>query len=210
MGMTRPVFSTSLDDPDGHLLVKIEALRPELRLCFSGIAAVITRRTANDIPKLFHSSGAQTARVDADLDSIGAHRRQSLEMASGLGGDVPILRADLDHVLRWVERDSVELGEVVSKLEESEFTVIGRSVASMQMVPERLKSTESIVNHVYSLITGQRWDLMMSARGVSKAAADLIIKSSVVDTVGNDTEWPGHLLSRSRWPDLHDRGGLRP
>jgi hypothetical protein len=56
---------------------------------------------------------------------------------------------------------------------------------------------KAVVNHIFALMTGQRWDLMMAARGVSSAAARLIVSSGTVNTVGNDAEWPLLCMKRN-------------
>ena len=59
-----------------------------------------------------------------------------------------------------------------------------------RQIAMRLQATESIVNRIYVLMTGREWDLMMAARGLSRPAAELIVRQSTVDTLGNDVAWP--------------------
>lgn len=195
---TKPMFSTSVDDSEGHLVGKLLELMPVLVSRFQGVAAVITDETDERVLNVFQEAGAAIDRARADLDSIGAHRRRALQLALETSEEGHVLRTDLDHLLRWVEQDPAELDAVLKRIEGSDCTVIGRGPVSTDSLPERLKATESIVNRVYGLVTGHCWDVMMGARGLSRAAAALICNESSVNTVGNDVEWP--LLCR--------RGGL--
>ena len=58
----------------------------------------------------------------------------------------------------------------------------------------RLQRTESVVNEIFRLVSGFQWDVMMGARGLSRRAAERIVASSQVDTLGNDVEWPLLLM----------------
>ncbi|MBT4498142.1 MAG: hypothetical protein HOC74_10495 [Gemmatimonadetes bacterium] len=194
--MMKPIFSTSLDDAEGFLVSKLQDLMPLLTARFRGIAAVITDETDQRALDTFREAGALIDRVKADLDSIGSHRRRSIELALEVGGEGHVFRADLDHLLRWIEQDPAELDATLNLIQQADCTVIGRGPGSSAALPERLKATETIVNHVFGLITSYQWDVMMGVRGLSRAAAALIAEESGVDTVGNDVEWP--LLCRSR------------
>jgi hypothetical protein len=103
---------------------------------------------------------------------------------------------DFDHLLRWIERDSGELDDVLRRAGSVDCLVIGRGRKSWDALPRRLADTEAIVNEIYALITGRRWDLMMAARLLSRGAAEIIRHHSNVDTIGNDVDWP--LLCEAR------------
>jgi len=79
---------------------------------------------------------------------------------------------------------------VLASAPEAGMLVIGRSPGAMTHGPARLKETESVVNHVYALMTGRKWDLMFAVRRLSRGAAAEIVRSGRVDTIANDVEWP--------------------
>lgn len=74
--------------------------------------------------------------------------------------------------------------------------MIGRGPKSLAALPERLASTEAMVNHIFRLTTGRSWDVMMAARSFSRRAAQAVVEGSTVDTIGNDVAWP--LLCRAQ------------
>ena len=111
-------------------------------------------------------------------------------MALAHGSSSRIVYMDFDHVLRWIENDAPELDRLLEATAEYDCAVIGRGPRSLAAVPERLASTEAIVNHVCRLMTGRSWDVMMAARSFSRRAAEAIVADCTVDTVGNDVAWP--------------------
>ncbi len=82
--------------------------------------------------------------------------------------------------------------ELVSFLEADhpDLVVVGRTAQAMAACPARLRATESIVNHLYELMTGRPWDLMFATRLLSPAAARIVIGEGQEDSIANDVEWP--------------------
>jgi hypothetical protein len=78
----------------------------------------------------------------------------------------------------------------------TDVLVIDRSPRAFAAGPERLRATESVVNRIYEIATGRRWDLMFAVRRLSRRAAEIIVQSSRVDTIANDVEWP--MLAEAR------------
>jgi hypothetical protein len=111
-------------------------------------------------------------------------------MALAHGSSSRIVYMDFDHLLRWIENGASELDCVLEATAEYDCAVIGRGPHSLAALPERLASTEAIVNHVYCLMTSRPWDVMMAARSFSRQAAEAIVEGCSVDSIGNDVAWP--------------------
>jgi hypothetical protein len=111
-------------------------------------------------------------------------------MALAHGSSSRIVYMDFDHLLRWIENGASELDCVLEATAEYDCAVIGRSPHSFAALPERLASTEAIVNHVYRLMTSRPWDVMMAARSFSRQAAEPIVEGCSADSIGNDVAWP--------------------
>ena len=111
-------------------------------------------------------------------------------MALAHGSSSRIVYMDFDHLLRWIENDAKELDRVLDATAEYDCAVIGRGPRSLGALPERLASTEAIINHVYRMMTGHPWDVMMAARSFSRRAAEEIVDGCSVDSIGNDVAWP--------------------
>lgn len=186
----RPILATTVADRKGWLVAKAEALATVVSELFSGISAFATIETHPELVGILDSMGASLQRADSDSNLIGRHRRRALGGALSLGVESHVLYMDLDHLLRWIENDHQELLSTLQQIPNWGCLVIGRSPASLRALPRRLAETESIVNRIYYLHTGRRWDLMMSARGFSFSAARDVVEHCTVDTVGNDVAWP--------------------
>lgn len=189
-------LATTVHDSDGHLRSKLDGLLAPLASRFGAIAVTATSATHPEVLTRLERTGASIHTEAPHWDLIGRHRRDALRRALA-DAEGHILFGDLDHVLRWVETDPAEFDGVLAQIVEADCTVIGRSSAAKASLPQRLAQTEGIVNHVYMLITERRWDLMMAARGLSRRAAQLIVDTCTVDTVGNDVSWP-LLCERAR------------
>jgi hypothetical protein len=181
---------TALADSSGELLEKAEKNWRALQDRFADIAVHVTNNTHSDWRKFLEERRIPTAEARPDWDHIGLHRRRSISVGLGNSTCHWFFYADPDHILRWVERKPIELDYVLEQVRQCDFLVVGRSHSSFEAAPNRLKKTEAIVNNVYKLITGNEWDMMIAARGLSREAAELIVTESKVDTLGNDVAWP--------------------
>jgi hypothetical protein len=187
---------TALCDPPGELLAKAERNWKALERRFSNMAVHLTDDTHVDWQRFLVGRGVPTAHSKQGFDFIGLHRRRSLELGLRHFTDTHFFYADPDHVLRWVERGPDDLDAILTQVANWDCLVIGRSNAGFDAAPARFRMTEAIVNHIYRLITGNTWDLMMAARALSRRASELIVRESKVDTLGNDVAWP-LLLARN-------------
>lgn len=120
--------------------------------------------------------------------NIGRFRRDAVALAATDGR--PVLYADFDHLLRWVEFGAEDLRRVLASEPDADLLVVGRSERAFAEGPQRLQQTERLVNHTHALLTGAHWDLLFAIRRLSPAAAALVVRRSAVDTLANDVEWP--------------------
>jgi hypothetical protein len=194
-GGKRSVLAAALHDPEGHHLAGLRRLAGALREVFGGFGVQVTRETAPAVVGFLRDElGAVIGRAPADAASIGRHRRESVRLAATLD-PATTLYSDLDHVLRWIEADRLELERQLGPRAD-DLVVIGRSSAAMRVCPRRLRDTEAIVNHIYRLATGRSWDLMFAVRAMSPGAAAVIVEHGREDSIANDVEWPA-LVERA-------------
>lgn len=188
--MTKVWLATTVHDPAGRMLAGIERNAEGLADAFGGVAVAGTDETDD---RVFNSIAAARpmvcSRHRAGADRIGAARRESLALALEWGAEV-VLYSDLDHLLRWIEHDAHELSACLAAAPETEVLVVGPSDAAFAASPARLRQTESLVNHVYTLMTGRRWDLMFALRRLSARAASAIVANCHEDGLANDVTWP--------------------
>ena len=187
---------TALRDADGELLAKAKQNWRALEHRFGAITVHVTTDTHPDWIAFLDRRNISTAYAEPGWDRIGLHRRRCLELGLTHTSCEQFFYADPDHILRWVERQPEELDRVLSQIGVQDCLVVGRSDASFEAAPERLRATEVVVNRIFELITGNDWDVMMAARGFTRQAASLIVAESTENTLGNDVAWP--LLLRQR------------
>lgn len=183
-------FASTLADRHGELVEKLEQLLPLVAARFDTLAVVATDSTDARALASLASVGAHVLIRPPSTDAIGLHRREALALALTHAPGEHILYADLDHILRWLETDPDELDRLMHTAAAFDCFVIGRGPTSWERLPRRLAATESIVNEVYALMTGRKWDLLMAARVLSARAAEEIVTTCRVDTMGNDADWP--------------------
>jgi hypothetical protein len=196
-------------DPDGHLALKLADVLPRLLSGrFSSFAVATTTNTDDRVIDLLRSSGASIIASKSDVDAVGRRRRGAVARAVQSDSIRHVFYADLDHVLRWIENDDKEFDDVLDRIQRADFTVVGRGPRSIAALPRRLALTEGIVNEVFALTSGRRWDVMMAARGLSRRAAEAIVRDCHVDTYGNDCEWPLFCAARGFSLDYVEAEGL--
>ena len=180
------VLTATVHDPVGRLASATQRLAEPLRAIFAEIAVNVSDATRPEVLRALETLGATIMTHAAGEAIIGRARRDAVGMAPGR----PVLYADFDHMLRWVEFGAEDLRRVLAAQPEADMLVVGRSPQALASEPQRLQQSERLVNHVHALLTGGNWDLMFAIRRLSPAAAELIVGQSKVDTLANDVEWP--------------------
>lgn len=204
-------FATILHDPEGRLAGPIAAAAPALRQLFAGFAVSLTEATDPRIATVLADAlGARVAWHPTGEAIIGQARRSAVGLALECGTD-QVLYSDLDHVLRWIDIDAVEIASALTTQPEAQMLIIGRTERAMAAVPKRLRDTEMPVNRAYELLTGRSADLLFAVRRMDRAAAGDIVAHARVDSIANDVEWPllaerlGHRVGYAEAHGLHYR-----
>ncbi|OAM76713.1 hypothetical protein [Devosia elaeis] len=187
MGSSGVVLGATLHDPVGRLAGAIERLAGPLREVFPAIALNISDATTPEVIAAARLLGDRVMIHAAGEAIIGKARRDAVALAAD---GRPVLYADFDHMLRWVEFGPEDLRAVLATTPDVDCLVVGRSERALAAEPRRLRETEALVNHAHALLTGKHWDLMFAIRRLSPAAARLIVERSEVDSLANDVEWP--------------------
>jgi len=191
-------LAATYHDPKGRLCDQIQRVLPVLGGIFGGLA-VRASSTANESAlSLFAKAGVLVKRESekqlGQVPKLGAARREAISLALEL--DTPfVLSCDGDRVLHWAERYPDELAQVVERLSENEFTVLGRTKRAFNTHPRVQRDTEKIVNYVFHLVSGYRWDVMVGARGMSRRAAEAILQGCFDEGISTDVSWPLYLHS---------------
>ncbi len=137
---------------------------------------------------------------------IGRLRRQSVEQALRDTSNSHIIYCDADRVLHWAEFYPAELQTISEAVRRFDFTVLGRTPRAFESHPHTQRDTETIINRLFGQISGFSWnDVTSGARGLSRAAAEMIVAHVEDDELSTDVSWPLYLQqhgarsARSAW-----------
>jgi hypothetical protein len=131
----------------------------------------------------------------AGIQGIGNARRGTL-LAGLEAGTSHLQMCDFDRAIHWVARYPQELADVIRDIPAYDLLVLGRTERAWASHPPFQAETEPLFNHVFALATGLTWDVGAGSRGLSRRAAEMLLRISVEQTVGVDAEWPLLLLDR--------------
>jgi hypothetical protein len=190
-------LATVAHDPRNRLLGKLGALLPPLAEVFDGIGVLASASATSESVAMFEASGALVDRepLPDGTDTIGRRRRGCLEVALRTGAS-HVVYSDIDHVMRWLEREPDSLRDALEVLPRADFTVFGRPPHVFAEAPLPLRETEGLCNRYYERLTGRPWDLFIAIRGMSAATAALIVEGCDEDTIATDVAWPLFVESR--------------
>jgi hypothetical protein len=188
-----------------------EAQLPVLAQRYAAVAAYCSRETHPALVDLLRREGALVA-VDegrsAGIERTGVVRRATLRL--GLRAQSSHLHyCDFDRALHWAAFHRQELQEVIAKLPEYDLLVLGRTARAWATHPPYQRETEPLFNRVFALATGLAWDIGASSRGLSRRAAEALLRLSRERTVGVDAEWPLLLLRWTEQPGEAASDGFR-
>jgi hypothetical protein len=194
-------LATTYHDPQGDLCPQIRCGLPVLNDIFSGLAVRASHRANKQALTLFRDAGAlvkQETPGASGAPKLGAARREAITLA--LSFDAPwVMYCDGDRILHWAERYPEELGHVVERLPEHDFTVLGRTERAWNSHPRVQRDTEAIVNHVFEIVSGHPWDVMAAARGLSRRAVEAIRDACLDEEISTDVSWPMFLHSNEEF-----------
>jgi len=192
-------LATVAHDPRNVLVPKLRELLPRLNEVFDAVGVMATVSATNETTAILREHGALVERetLPDGLDTIGRGRRGCLAVALRAGTD-HVLYADMDHAMRWLEREPDDLIETLAALSDADFTIIGRPPDVFAEAPAPLRETEGLCNQFYERLTGRKWELFIAVRGMSRTTAQLIVDGCHEDTIATDVAWPLFVESRGR------------
>jgi hypothetical protein len=185
-------------DPDGRLDAQLRRVLPALSALYAHIAVVATDGTSPRALGDLRGAGASVADSGGARDDtfrvLGRRRREAIALAFDRApGAAHAHLCDLDRALHWMETYPEELRDVVRRIPDADFTVLGRTERAYATHPRVQRDTEALINHAFGLVWGEPWDVGAASRGLSRRAAG-IVAASGDDTIGNDCSWPLCLL----------------
>ena len=185
---------STLHDPGGNMRLFLHACLPNLSQIYRFLVIVATSKTDPGTVASLENAGVMV--LPDGTKEIGANRRRALRhglaQENGDGAGAPFLHyCDFDRLLHWSLHYPRELRGVVKvKIPAADYLVLGRTPAAFESHPNAQRMTESLTNRVFSFIHGQEMDVTAGSCGLSRAAAEQIMRHSMEPTNATDTEWP--------------------
>jgi hypothetical protein len=189
-------LALTVHEPGDRLLPLLEAQLPALAGSYSAVAALCSQQTNARVLALLAAHGAQVRLEEGrqeGVPGVGAVRGQALRAALEAGTS-HIQLCDFDRALHWMARYPAELEVVARLVTHYDLLVLGRTPRAWSTHPTYQTETEALFNRVFFLATKLPWDVGAGSRGMSRAAAEWLLATSMDPTVGVDGEWPLLLL----------------
>jgi hypothetical protein len=165
---------------------------PRISELYEEMYAIATSATHEDVISVLEEQGVQVIPQTGGgvgLEYIGDARRQALQVGIRNGNEYTHF-IEFDRLLRWVSSYPNELKEVVEKIPDYDFLVLGRTPRAFNTHTRCQIETETISNKVISLIIGNEMDFTCASRGISRNAGEVILEKSTATHVSTDSEWP--------------------
>jgi hypothetical protein len=184
-------LATTLHDSTGWTIRPLHDTAKLLDERYDSRLSVITVGTSPEVVKALNETGWSIVepRSRVGVQHITDSRRRVLKASIEHGSDFTHL-VDMDRVLHWALSYPEELGKVAASIPGHDFLVLGRTRRAMDTHPRNQTETEALANKVFSLILGRDMDITAASRGISREAAETILRYSRGRFFDSDSEWP--------------------
>ena len=168
-----------------------------------------TEKTQSNVLKILDNYGWTLVNPlsHVGMAQISDSRRRVLRAALDNGFDHVHL-VDMDRVLHWASTYMTELNMVVNQIPTKHFVIFGRTQRAKETHPRNQIETELLANRVFSLILGKDMDITAASRGISREAAEVILRYSKGRFFDSDSEWPIILHCHNFQLDYIETDGL--
>ena len=180
--------------PRGEL-ARLQRLLPALRDLYADVVIAVHNGTDESEQAI---DWLQQADVMSVTFAGWSGRHAVVERALALPPDF-IQYADLDRLLRWVELRPDELADTVARIPDQDCLIMGRTANAWATHPRCMVETERLFNLAFSHYFGRILDLGAGSRGLSRAAAELVVRYGPLDEA---------LAMDAGWTVLVQRAGL--
>ncbi|MFH0850493.1 MAG: hypothetical protein V1924_06095 [Candidatus Bathyarchaeota archaeon] len=184
-------LATTLHDSTGWTLQPLSETAKLLDECYDSRLTVVTDGTKPEVVEGLRDAGwiIVEPKSQVGVQHITDSRRRVLRASLERGSDFTHL-VDMDRALHWALSCPEELRKVTSIIPDHDFLILGRTRRAMDTHPRNQTETEALANKVFSLILGRDMDITAASRGISREAAETILRYSRGRFFDSDSEWP--------------------
>jgi hypothetical protein len=190
--MKKVALSFNIHNPNKGIVKNVTRYFPRISKLYEEMYAIATSATHVDVISVLEAQGVQVIPQTGGgvgLEYIGDARRQALQVSIRNDNEYTHF-IEFDRLLQWVSSHPNELQEVVEKIPDYDFLVLGRTPRAFNTHTRCQIETETISNKVISLIIGNEMDFTCASRGISRNAGEVILEKSTATHVSTDSEWP--------------------
>lgn len=191
-------------DPAGRMLDQLARTLPVITSIFAEVIVQASASANQQGVRLLKDAGAHVfpARLTsapngphrADGIGIGRLRREVVRLAFQHTTASHAIYCDADRVLHWAEFYPDEFRSISEAVRQFDFTVLGRTPRAFESHPRTQRDTEVIINRLFGQVSGLPWnDVTSGARGLSRAAAEVIVANVADDELSTDISWTMYL-----------------
>jgi hypothetical protein len=200
---------STLHDSIGWSLPPLERTAEYLNSIYSGKIVVTTERTTPAVTRALRDHGWTIVKPASSvgITYITDSRRRVLKTAIEMGFEYTHL-VDMDRVLHWAYNYPEELKKATYSIPGKDFLVFGRTKRAMETHPRNQVETEALANKVFNLTLGVNMDITAASRGISRSAAETILRYSIGRFFDSDSEWPIILSLKKFQIDYMEVEGL--
>ena len=195
-------------DPVGRMLDQLSRTLPAITSIFADVIVQASTAANEHGLRLFEQAGAvisPTRSIPATNGSrwasgagIGRLRRSVVDLAFRHSAASHAIYCDADRVLHWAEFYADEFRSISEAVRAFDFTVLGRTPRAFDSHPRTQRDTETIINRLFGQVSGFAWnDVTSGARGLSRAAAEVIVANVEDDELSTDISWTMYLHHHS-------------
>lgn len=191
-------LAVTVHQPDDRLAALANDQLPRLVARYAALTAFCSASTHPTILALLRQHGGSVQIDDeppSGIHRIGDARRKTIRL--GLSAGTPFLQmCDFDRAIHWMAHYPEELATITGDIPSYDLLVLGRTGRAWATHPPYQAETEPLFNRVFHLVTGYAWDVGAGSRGLSRRAAEALLRFSTERTVGIDAEWPLLMLQQ--------------
>ena len=190
--MKNVALSFNIHNPNKGIVNNVTKYFPLISDFYEEMYAIATSVTHDDVISVLEAQGVQVIPQTGGgvgLEYIGDARRQALQVSIRNDNEYTHF-IEFDRLLQWVSSYPNELQEVVEKIPDYDFLVLGRTRRAFNTHTRCQIETEIISNKVISLLIGKEMDFTCASRGISRNAGEVILEKSKATHCSTDSEWP--------------------
>ncbi|WP_409273488.1 hypothetical protein V1499_02350 [Neobacillus sp. SCS-31] len=182
--MSKVALITVIHDPSGKKIELFKQLQNELESIYPELFIAISDQSSAELVEVMECSRFNVKVIPKK----GAAEARREAVSFGLTGDSGHFHyCDFDRLLTWGKNHLVELKQIVQRIPEYGYLILGRTERAMDTHPVEWKETERITNKIVSLELGQEVDITAGSCAFSRKNAEYIKEYSKGKMT--DAEW---------------------